>query len=187
MKKLVSILLVVVTLLGLMIPLMASAESAEGHDVMWVVCANGKRLNVRYLPDTNSRLLYRVDNGSKLTVLHDEVVPEGWAMVRQGDKEVGYVMTQFLQAKRPYKYDLRERDDDFRSVNPYIVVAVARGKNTDESVGLRTIPTKQAKMLRRVMAGDELEVLQVGKTWSFVFDPISNMQGYVANDYIVRK
>ena len=46
MKKLISIVLAIMTLVGLMIPVFAGAQAAE-NVTMWVNCANGKTLNVR--------------------------------------------------------------------------------------------------------------------------------------------
>ena len=186
MKKILSAVMVLMLAIGLMIPAFASAESTEGHDTMWVVCADGKRLNVRYQPSRSSRLLYRIDNGDSLTVLHDEPTPEGWAMVRKGNKQVGYVMTKYLKANKPGKYELRERDDDFVAVGTYKVTARALNSRTDESVGLRVKPTKKSTAIRRLMAGDTLDVIAVGKTWSQVRDPQTGATGYVANDYISR-
>ena len=186
MKKILSVVMVLMLALGLMIPVFASAESPVGHDKMWVVCADGRRLNVRSAPTKDAKILYRVENGECLQIINDEPVPSGWAMVRKGNKNCGFVMTQFLKAHKPSKYALRERDDDFKAVNPYTVTAKARGKNTDESVGLRTKPTKQSTAIRRLMAGDTLTVIAVGKTWSQVKDPQTGKTGYVANDYIVR-
>ena len=186
MKKILSVVMVLMLAAGLMIPVFASAESAAGHDTMWVVCADGRRLNVRAQPNKNAKVLYRVDNGDSLTILHDEPTPAGWAMVQKGRKAVGYVMTKFLKANRPGKYDLTERSDDFRKVTPYTVIAKARSAASDESVGLRTKPTKQSAAIRRLMAGDTLEVIAVGRTWSQVKDPQTGKTGYVANDYIAR-
>ena len=186
MKKILSVVMVLMLAIGLMIPVFSSAENTDGHDRMWVVCADGKRLNVRALPNRSSKLLYRIDNGDSVTILHDEPTPDGWAMVRKGNKPVGYAMTQFLVANKPGKYELRERDDDFKKVNSYIVIAQARSKKSDESVGLRTKPTKKSGAIRRLMAGDTLTVIEVGKTWSRVYDPQTGSTGYVANDYIVR-
>ena len=186
MKKILSAVMVLMLAIGLMIPVFSSAESVVGHKTMWVVCADGKRLNVRYLPSRNSKVLYRIDNGDSLTILHDEPTPEGWAMVRKGNKQVGYVMTKFLKANKPGKYDLRERDDDFVAVGTYKVTARALNSRTDESVGLRVKPTKKSTAIRRLMAGDTLAVIAVGKTWSRIKDPGTGKTGYVANDYICK-
>ena len=188
MKKIVSVVLILMLALGLMIPALASAASSKsvvGHEYMWVNTENGKTLNVREYPSTKAKVLYTVECGTKLHVVED--YNGDWACVYQARKRVGYVMTKFLVYTEPGKYEITEREDNFRAVNPYKVTALARGKNTTESVGLRVKPNKTSRMIRRVMAGDTLEVIAVGKTWSQVKDPLTGKTGYVANDYIVRK
>ena len=49
MKRIISIAVILVTVLALMVPVLASAE--DGKD-MWVNCSNGKSLNVRTEPST---------------------------------------------------------------------------------------------------------------------------------------
>ena len=185
MKKLMSVLMVMMLVVGLMIPVLSQAESAEGHDKMIVSCSNGLKLNVRDMPTTkNSRLLYRVENGSTLTILHDETTPAGWAKVRLGSREAGYVLTRYLRADKSEKFEKLENESDFKAVTPYIVVARPRANHTEQSVGLRVAPTKNADALRRLEAGDRLQVTEVGKDWSKVIDLKTGMTGYVANDYI---
>ena len=41
--------------------------------------------------------------------------------------------------------------------------------------------TSQA--IRRLAAGDSLQVIARGKVWSKVMDPLTGKTGYVANDY----
>ncbi len=186
MKKVIGILMVLMMAVGMMIPVFASAQSVEGHDFMWVNCADGKTLNVRQAPNRNAGLLYRVECGTKLFVI--ESVDNEWAYVCAEGKAAGYVMTKFLVATKPGKYEITEREDNFRKVKTsYMVIAQPRGKNTQESVGLRVKPNKTAKMVRHLMAGDTLEVIAVGNMWSQVKDPQTGKTGYVANDYIVRK
>ena len=184
MKKILSIVMVLMMAVGLMIPVFASAAGIESGEYAWVNCADGKTLNVRTEPRKSSKALYRAECGTKLFVI--EKVNGEWARVSRDGKPTGYVMTKFLVASKPGKYEITERDDNFRSVNPYRVTAVARGKNTDESVGLRVKPNKTAGAIRRLTAGDTLEVLAVGKTWSQVKDVKTGRTGYVANDYIAR-
>ena len=79
-----------------------------------------------------------------------------------------------------------ERSDNFRVVAAYTVTAKALNAKTDRSVCLRTKPNKTASSLRRLTAGDKLQVIAVGKTWSKVMDLTTGKTGYVANDYIAR-
>ena len=184
MKKMVSVMFALMMLVGLMVPVMSNAENPNGHKMMYVVNSDGRSLNVHENPSNDSAILYRAENGSKLRI--GEPAADGWVMVRQGDKACGYVMTKYLQAKKPGKYDLTERKDEIKAVNPFTVTAKARGRKTAESVGLRTLPTKKSASIRRLYAGDRLEVFAVGKTWSMVLDPKTGLTGYVANDYMIR-
>ena len=181
MKKIVSIVLVILTLAALMIPAFAGAEGIT----KWVNCENGKRLNVR--DSVKGKLLYRLDCGTKVEIQTSVSTPKGWAYITvPGHAKGGYVMTKFLVSSKPGKYEITERDDNFRSVTPYTVSAKAINKNSDRSVGLRVNPNKTAKAIRRLTAGDTLKVIAVGKTWSKVVDATTGRTGYVANAYVTR-
>ena len=181
MKKIVSIVLVILTLASLMIPVFAGAEGTT----MWVNCENGKRLNVR--DSVKGKLLYRLDCGTKVEIQTSVSTPKGWAYITvPGHAKGGYVMTKFLVSSKPGKYEITERDDSFVTVTPYKVSAKAINKNSDRSVGLRVNPNKTAKAIRRLTAGDTLKVIAVGKTWSKVVDATTGRTGYVANAYVTR-
>ena len=98
MKKILSIVMVLMMAIGLMIPAFGTAESVKGHSEMYVYCANGKRLNVRDMPMVNSSLLFRLDNGTKVRIIAD--MGDGWARVSAGGRE-GFVKTSFLTSKQP--------------------------------------------------------------------------------------
>ena len=184
MKKLISIVLALMTIVGLMIPVFAGAEATE-NTTMWVNCADGKRLNVR--ESVNGKLLYRLDCGTKVEIQTSVSTPKGWAYITvPGHAKGGYVMTKFLVSSKPGKYEITERDDNFRSVTPYTVSAKAINNKSDRSVGLRVNPNKTAKAIRRLTAGDTLKVIAVGKTWSKVVDATTGRTGYVANAYVTR-
>ena len=182
MKKLISAMMILVTVFALAVPAFAS-DNATGFGIeMWVNCADGYRLNVREQPDINGKLITRFDCGTKVTVLND--AGNGWVYVTNG-QITGYVMSKFLQSKRPGKYEITERDDHFVSVNPYTVCAKALNNKTDVSVGLRVKPNKTSQAIRRLDAGDQLEVIARGKVWSKVVDLRTGRTGYVANDYLM--
>lgn len=181
MKKILSFALVLMTVLALMIPAFASAEEAGGMD-MWVNCENGKRLNVRETPSTDSGIIVRLDCGTKVHV--DYSCGNGWVAISDYHFS-GYVQAKFLVSQKPGKYEITERDDDFKTVkNPYLVTAKARGTKDNSSVGLREKPNKTSKAIRRLTAGDQLQVIARGKVWSKVVDLQTGKTGYVANDYI---
>ena len=51
---------------------------------------------------------------------------------------------------------------------------------------LRERPNKTARAIRRLTAGDQLQVLTMGKVWDKVVDPGTGLIGCVANDYMDR-
>ena len=180
MKKLIIITTVLALAAVMILPAFASAGD-YGTD-MWVNCANGKRLNLRAEPSSNAQLITRFDCGKKLQVLND-FVGSGWVHVTDG-KYTGYVMAKFLQDTKPGKYQITERADHFVKVTPYMVTALALNGKTDKSVGLRTMPNKDAKAIRRLAAGDQLQVIEQGNLWCKVIDMQTGRTGYVANDYL---
>ena len=186
-KKLLSLGLVLMTLLGLMIPMMSSASAEEPAVIstMVVKCSNGGKLNVRETPSTDSKILARIANKKKVEVL-DVAAPAGWAYVHEvGKNTTGYVMTKFLAQSKSAKYQVTEPENDFIALSaPYTVTAKALNAKTKNSVGLRVSPNKSASMMRRLKAGDKLQVIAVGNVWSKVMDPLTGKTGYVANDYI---
>ncbi len=184
MKKLISIAIILVTVFALMVPAFASAGGSEFTETdMWVNCANGKRLNVREEPHAGSRLVTRLDCGTKVHV--DYNCGNGWVAISDYHYS-GYVQSQFLVAGKPGKYEITERDDNFVAVNPYLATAKALNAKTDRSVGLRVKPNKTASAIRRLTVGDRLEVIARGKVWSKVVDLQTGRTGFVANDYIQK-
>ena len=180
MKKIMSVLMILVTVFALMVPAFADNATGLGID-MWVNCADGYRLNVREQPDINAKQITRFDCGTKVRVLAD--AGNGWVYVTN-EKITGYVMRKFLQDSKPGKYEITERDDHFVAVTPYTVFAKALNAKTDNSVGLRVKPNKTSQAIRRLTAGDELEVVARGNVWSEVVDPVTGRTGFVANDYV---
>lgn len=180
MKKVISIAVIVATLFSVMIPAFASAGQFGGKD-MWVYCSNGGRLNIRMDPYTKSYSLAKLPNGTKVDLMED--LGNGWAKVETSEY-IGYVQTKFLQSHPLTKYQIGESASSIVPVTPYMVAAKALNNRTDRSVGLRVEPTKACKEIRRLEAGDELQVIARGSVWSKVVDLRTGSTGYVANDYI---
>ena len=181
MKKLMTIALVVMMVLGLMVPAFASASG----EAMWVNCSNGKTLNLRKEPSKNAKVLKQLECGTKVELIPSSNPAEGWSCVRANGQD-GWVMTKFLVASKPGKYEITEREDNFRDVTAYNVSAKALNGKTERSVCLREKPNKTAKSIRRLTAGDELQVIAEGKTWDRVMDLSTGRTGYVAHDYMAR-
>lgn len=201
MKKLISAILILATVFALMVPALAdhatgfnpphatgfnppapSTDHATGFGIpMWVNCPDGYGLNVRETPAISGKFITQLECGTRVTVLND--CGNGWVNISSGSVN-GYVMRKFLQSTQPGKYEITEREDHFVAVSPYYVSAKALNGKTANSVGLRVRPNKTSKAIRRLTAGDELEVIARGWVWSQVVDPVTGKTGYVANDYV---
>ena len=209
MKKLISVILILATVFALMVPAFADhatgfnphptgfnppenehptgfnppqKEHSTGFGInMWVNCPDGYGLNVREEPALNGRSITQLDCGTRVTVLTD--CGNGWVYISSGNVS-GYVMRKFLQKTQPGKYEITERADHFVAVTPYFACAKALNGQTATSVGLRVRPNKTSQAIRRLTAGDELEVIARGQVWSQVVDTVTGKTGYVANDYL---
>lgn len=181
MKKILTVLIAVAVLCTVFGLAMANSMD-DMYDVMYVNCENGKTLNLRDAPGGN--VIGSLECGTKLYI-DTEFISMEWSKVITTKGKTGFVMTKFLQEKKPGKYEITERDDNFVAVKkPYIVNAKALNAKTDRSVGLRIKPNKTSKAYRRLDAGDQLQVIAEGTTWIQVLDLSTGKIGYVADDYM---
>ena len=97
MKKLMTIALVVMMLLGLMVPVFASAEGGA----KWVNCPNGKTLNLRVEPSKNAKVLKKLECGTKVELIPYSNPTAGWTCVRANGKD-GWVLPDFRSNSAPY-------------------------------------------------------------------------------------
>ena len=184
MKKILSVAIVLMMLLGLMIPVFSSAETAP--QTVWANRLDRRCINVHASADVDSRILYRVDCGTRMEIVPSDQQAKGWLLVRKDGKDAGWVKKKFLMDRKPGKYDYTEKEENFRNVDAYTVTAVALNAKTSKSVCLRSAPNKISDSIRRLTAGDTLKVVAEGNTWSRVVDAVTGETGYVANDYIAK-
>ena len=181
MKKILGILMAVAILFLAAVPAFAEDHPLGLLTPAWVNCADGKTLNFRAAP--GGKIVGHLECGTELYV--KEYKNNGWTEVVLKNGKTGFVKTKFLQDKKPGKYEITEREDNFKTVaKEYTVTAKALNKKTAKSVGLRVKPNKTAKAIRTLQAGDELIVLAKGKTWMKVQDKLTGETGFVANDYV---
>ena len=121
--------------------------------------------------------------GTKVELIPYSNPTEGWTCIRVKGQD-GWVMSKFLVDSKSGKYEITDQDDNFRSVAAYKVAAQALNGKTDRSVCLRVKPNETAKSIRRLIAGDQLQVIAVGKIWDKVVDLTTGQTGYVTNDYM---
>lgn len=183
MKKLVSIIIAIIALFLAVVPAMADFGNYNTDllNPTWVNTPDGKNLNVRETP--NGAIKCRLTPGTKAYILdfHGD-----WAEIVMKDGKTGFVMTKFIQEGKPGKFELTEREDNFKAVSSYTVTAKALSSKNSKSVGLRVKPTKSSKAIRTLQAGDKLTVLAAGKTWLKVKDAKTGKTGFVAKDYVTR-
>lgn len=186
MKKFVGTLMAIVLIALTAIPALAAGNEKIDTSLMnpaWVNTNDGRKLNVRQTPD--GKVLKQLETGTQVYV--EDFVQDGkWAKVVLTDKKTtGYVMTKYIQEGKPGKYELTEREDNFKAVDgERIVTAKALNNKSTRSVALRTKASKSSKQIRRLTAGDQLKVLAEGKTWLKVRDLKTGKTGYVAKDYV---
>lgn len=182
MKKIISTLAVILAVFLAVVPAMADFGNYN-TDMMnpaWVNTADGKNLNVRETP--NGNVFRRLTPGTQVYILE---FTGNWAEIVMKDGKTGYVMTKFLQEGKPGKFEITEREDNFKAVKKtFTVIAKALNNKTDRSVGLRVKPNKTSRAIRRLTAGDELEVIAQGRTWFQVIDPETGKTGFVAKEYM---
>lgn len=185
MKKFVSIIVAIIALFLAVAPALADFGNYDTDllNPTWVNTADGKNLNVRETP--NGKIMCRLTPGTMAYILDFQADGE-WAEIVMKNGKTGFVMTKFLQEGKPGKFEITEREDNFKSVTPYTVTAKALSKKTTRSVGLRVKPNKTSKAIRTLQAGDQLQVLAAAKTWLKVKDLKTGKIGFVAKEYTTK-
>ena len=171
MKKVLGIVMVLMMVIGLMIPVFGSAESVTGHSSMYVYCANGKRLNVRQMPSLEARLLFRLENGSKVSIL--EETGDGWAMVSSNGRE-GFVKTEFLQSKKPASAEKKE--STFKSFSAKVY------SDNGKKVNMRVKADIKADRIAQLEDSTAIKV--IGETGNWYKIQWANSTGYMMKKYV---
>ena len=169
MKKVLGIVMVLMMVVGLMVPVFGSAESVSGHASMYVYCANGKRLNVREAPSLNSGLLFRLENGTKVSILEDSGY--GWAMVSANGRE-GFVKTEFLQSKKP----AANKNSNFRSFSARVY------SNNGKKVNMRVSANLNADRIAQLEDSTAIKV--IGATGDWYKIQWANATGYMMKKFV---
>ena len=164
--RILGIVMVLMMVVGLMVPVFGSAESVSGHSSMYVYCANGKRLNVRAEPFLSSDLLFRLANGSKVSILGD--AGNGWAKVSSSGRE-GFVKTSFLQAKKP-------AGSNFKSFSAKVY------SNNGKKVNMRVSANVNADRIAQLEDSTAIKVIgSVGDWYKIQY---ANATGYMMKKFV---
>lgn len=118
--------------------------------------------NVREYPSTSARLVTTLQQNEVVYVIEQS---NGWSKILLNNKEA-YIYSELITKQQQSKL----------SSNEYYVVA--------SSLNVRKEANTSSKILTTVKLGTKVKVLSKTSTWSKV--QISNITGYVRNDYITR-
>ena len=197
-KRILTVMVAAMLVLGLMVPTLASAT-----ETMYVYTENGRGLNIRYEPSTDSDILTSAAFGSKITVNYH--LGNGWTAIYWGGDDVFYVQTRFLSYTKPSKKPTPSGSGKSQSVsnaatdvnelnkivktykmveNPYRVTV--RPTRASGWVNMRFAPSKQTELMATYKNNDQLLVIAELKDWYQVEDPDTGMVGYVNSAYVVR-
>ena len=115
MKKFVSIIVAIIALFLAVAPAMADFGNYDTDllNPTWVNTPDGKNLNVRETP--NGKIMCRLTPGTMAYILN---INENWTEIVMKNGKTGFVKTKFLQEGKPGKFEITEREDNFKSVTP---------------------------------------------------------------------
>ena len=181
---------ITMTVLLLVLSLTTSAFAFYGD--MYVVTANGKSLNLRSFPktETNNKIA-NIPFGEKVWV--ESSINEGeWCYVNYRGME-GYVVSRYLSYNKPsekpvpaptYKPTPSEKTDyaGFVTVDLYSMV---RPSTPGGYVHMRWAPTKASPVYRDYYAGESLHVIARNNVWSQVQDVATGRVGFMMNHFLV--
>ena len=140
-----------------MVPVFGSAESVSGHSSMYVYCANGKRLNVREEPSLHADRLFRLENGTMVSILGD--VGNGWAKVSSSGRE-GFVKTEFLQSDKPAAAN---KNSTFKAFSAKVYSN--NGSNNGKKVNMRVSANVNADRIVQLEDSTSMKVIGATGDW----------------------
>ena len=173
-KKLIAILLAVLTAFSVMIPAIANAEADA-----WIKLAyKDGSLNLRSGPGTNFTSVGYVKHGDAVDVYFGENVydfgGEEWAHIKvERTGSVGYVKAKYLSSEPV------SGSDSASSKSATVYVSANGG-----TLNLRKGPGTNYGIAGYVSHGDKITVQAAGSTWSQVKVNATGKIGYIKNKYI---
>lgn len=151
-----------------------------------IVNSDASTLNLREGPSTDAKIKEQIPKGSTVIVTD---YGEEWCSVSWGDHN-GYVMTKYLMFPGEEGEDDTAGGDDTNTTPPSEDEDTATGTTawvmrTVNYVNLRETASTEGKIITTIPAGDELEVLEKGGTFSKVKHGVGT--GYVLSQHLTYK
>ena len=140
---------------------------------MYVSTANGKSLNLRYQPTTDSARAGAYSQGTPVTMLNHS---GGWAYVNVNGN-YGFMMLQHLSTVQPYV-------PTPTPVTPIGTVTVVHPRGSFVNLRSSRTTDTNSNILARVPSGTEVDLL----VWDRWYSTISynGIVGYIVSSYLVR-
>ena len=200
MKRLLSLVLIALMMVGLFVPLTANAIYE-----MYIYTPNGGSLNVRNEPSSQGKIIQRLPYGEKVAVDHD--LGNGWAELVWGNDQA-FVQTRYLVPTKPapvvtpspatptpkpdkaaeQKQEQEKLANEIKSeknvAEPFYVAV--RAPRASSTVNFRVGPSKITARISAFSDGKELIVEGETNKWYRARDPENNTVGYIFKEYTVK-
>ena len=194
-KRILSLALLVAMLAALTVP----AAMAEDAYPMYVCTGNGRTLNLREAPNTNSKVLCQIPYGDEVWISYK--VDKTWSYGHWAG-QFGYMQTRFLVSTKPTAKPVvtpkpaDQKTDEQKALEalnkelktlktvdePFIVVA--RPSRATGWVNFRVGPGTSASRIATFPDGKEARVVGETTSWYQVVDPDTNRTGFVSKKYM---
>ena len=136
-----------------------------GYDELGIAVVEEGNLNVREEASTSSKIVGKMYNNAACEILGET---DGWYHITSGEVE-GYVSSEFIVTGIQAKMLGLE-------------LAYERAVVQEDGVNVRTAPSQSSKVLTKVAAGEELEVIEEIDGW--VKCRLNTDEVYVSADYV---
>lgn len=188
-KKLITLLIATMLLTMMIVPLTATAATWSAY----VKTANGKGLNLRTSPSTESRIQTSIPYGASVNIT-DYLDSGTWLRVRYKDYE-GYVMTRYLTYEKPGPKPTSKPKPTtapsgetiasiFKNFSQTSYMVEVRPSTPGGLVHFRWAPSKQAGIIIDCHQGDILEVLAQNNSWAQVRNPSTGVTGFMMRSFL---
>ena len=161
------------------------ADTTVAIGNLYVNTANGKGLNMRTRPNSNSDIQVIIPNGAAVTLFWYE--NSSWAFVAYRSY-FGFCMTRHLTDKVPgTSQNETKADDTSKMYNGFKHVdydAVVKPTNPTGYVNMRWAPSKSTDVQGIYYANTVLHVIATNGTWSQVYHEQTNQCGFMMNAYL---
>ena len=188
-KKIISLALALVLVLSI-----CSVAFALPNPTRYVVTANGKSLNFRSSPHTNSNnKIGNIPFGAKVYV--ERTVNSGeWSYIEYNGRE-GYVVSRYLSYKKPaakptpkpthHHTSTTEAAANYSHMVSVDYTATVRPSTPSSYVHMRWAPSKRDRVIKDYYAGAVLEIIAQDNIWAQVRDRQTGAVGFMMRAFLV--